>query len=718
MPDGTWKREGPPIMMVSLDSARQWYPREEFVACNADHIHIAKLKRGENSIYPSVQWAIKKALLSAGDLYSEANGTHYGESRNLQSAYEASAVRPSLLQVRHRQISIPSDDRIAGLASAPSRVPSEDTMDQQIRRLEVEKSANRGDTQSKSNPFNNISQWCSGVDVSKCDDIQSSTSPKKTLETDQASILFDEDHATSKGTDFTTFSGEEVTSSGDTRGHSNPDPARKGDDENWAPQIEDSNVSTNGTKSMILDKLMESAITEGDEAKTRELLAHSYDVNCRDDDGMTPLLLAAGFKHENILRLLLERGAHPRVRCCKGKTTLHWLTMNSSTHITENLIDLLLRNRPPFEVADSNGKTPLMAACTSGDLLLAERLIRHGADLHATPISGLTALHCAAYNGRAPMISILLDYGAELEVKSCQGVTPLHSAASGPFDSSETVGQLIRAGANKEATCLDDPTRVDGRRYVDSLFRPLHLAIKRSNKACVTYLLESGANIEAPTNWVWRPLHFAAEKGRFVKAILDHGADIEAPNRIGCRPLHYAAKEGQLEAIKALLDHGADIEAPNKVGRRPLHYAAKEGQLEAIKALLDHGAYIEAPDKVGRRPLHDAAEGGQLEAIKALLDHGADIEAPDPDGKRPLHIAAREAQLEAVKLLLDHGANPTARTSKLMGDKPSGVEISSSVSNEQRQVIRKLLKEAEKTWKESGRKADTGSTQWLPSSIF
>ena len=66
-------------MMVSLDSARQWYPREEFVACNADHIQIAKLKRGENSIYPCVRWAVKKALLGAGDLDSEAKEIHYSK---------------------------------------------------------------------------------------------------------------------------------------------------------------------------------------------------------------------------------------------------------------------------------------------------------------------------------------------------------------------------------------------------------------------------------------------------------------------------------------------------------------------------------------------------------------------------------------------------------------------------------------------------------------
>ena len=61
MPDGKWKREGKPEMMVPLDSARLYHHKEEFVACSADHSQIAKLKRGENSIY----WAIKANLLKA-----------------------------------------------------------------------------------------------------------------------------------------------------------------------------------------------------------------------------------------------------------------------------------------------------------------------------------------------------------------------------------------------------------------------------------------------------------------------------------------------------------------------------------------------------------------------------------------------------------------------------------------------------------------------------
>ena len=61
-------------------------------------------------------------------------------------------------------------------------------------------------------------------------------------------------------------------------------------------------------------------------------------------------------------------------------------------------------------------------------------------------------------------------------------------------------------------------------------FRPLHLAIEQRNIACVTDLLESNANIEAPTKYKQRPLHIAAEKSQFqiFKALLNRGANIKA----------------------------------------------------------------------------------------------------------------------------------------------------------------------------------------------
>ena len=662
MPDGTWKREGPPMMMVSLDSARQWYPREEFVACNADHSQIAKLKRGENSIYPSVRWAIKKALLSAGDLYSEAKGTHDGEPRNLESADEASAIRRSLLQVRHRQTPIPSIDRTADPAPMPSRSPSEDTIDQHIKRrpeLEVNESAHRHDTQSKSNSLHQtVSQWRSGIEVSEWDDTQSSANPTKNPETEMTSVLLDNDDAASKSTDLTISRGAEFTASKETREETNPDPVRKEVVGNTALQAEDSTISTNGTKSMIMDKVMESAITGGDEAKTRELLAHFYDVNCKGDDGITPLLLAARYRHEKILTLLLEQGAHPRVRCDKGRTTLHWLDSVPEKPISETLIDLLLRDRPPFDVTDGSGATPLMTACRIGELFLATRLVRHGADVRATDSEGATALHCAAYYGKVQMISLLIDHGAELEARSNIGETPLYIAT--------LQGQL----------------------------------------EIVKALLDHGANIEARNNSKLTSLQIAVIKGQFevVKALLDHDVNIEAQTSQGWASLFVAAREGHLETVKTLLDHDVNIEAQTSLRWTPLHIAAEKGHLEIVKALLNHGVNIEARTDEGWTPLHNAVKRGHLEIVKALLDHGANCEGRET-GWRPLHMAADWGHLEVVRALLAHGADPTARTTKLVGQKPSSVSMNKrNLPFTQRQAVKALLKEAEKTWKESSGK--------------
>lgn len=585
MPDGTWKREGPPIMMVSQDSAKQWYPREELLACNADHSQIAKLKRGENSIYPSVRWAIKKALLSAGDLYSDSKEIHHDESHHLGSVDEASALRRSLLQVTHRQSSKVPNDRSIDQAPTPSRSPSADATDQQIRRLhqvDIDQSTPGSDTQSRSDPLDKtVSQWQSGIDIRKMDETRSPASPENSVETNMAPVLFDEDGSTSKGTELTASLLAEATASEEANEGTDLDPPKLGIqiDEPTVPQKEDLNIATNGVKSMVMDKRMECTIILGDEAKTRDLLAHSYDVDCKGDGGLTPLLLAARYRHENIVNMLLELGASRGAKCDLGRTTLHWLAMSPEIPLSESLVDLLLKDRPPLYVSDLKNDTPLHHACRVGELLLATKIIRHGANVHACNLHGSTPLHCAAYYGKAQLIPLLLANGAELEVKTKQvfevknECTPLHLAAASPSDASDTVEELLRAGADKEAKTSWQMT-------------PLLLAVGNHNKACVASLLQAAANVEAKNCYDDRPLHVAAREGQLeiTKALLHHAADPNAAGGIGMTSLHFAANEGQLEIIKALLDHGANptLKDSRFFGDKPSRFAMKQ----EIKDLL------------------------------------------------------------------------------------------------------------------------------------
>ena len=583
MPDGTWKREGPPIMMVPLDSARQWYPREDFVACNADHSQIAKLKRGENSIYPSVRWAIKKALLSAGDLYSEAKGIHDSYPQHLSSVDESSAMRRSLLEASHRQVSVPSNERLVDPTPLPSRSHSENAINQEAKephQMKVDQSTHHGEAQSNGDPLNEtISHWQSSIEDHESDDTQPSSNPTDHAGTDLTSVVLDDSFDTSKSTDPAASSVAEAKISQEPNGDLSPDSAKIESEDVGSASFQPGALesATNGAKSMIFDEKFWSVIIGGDEDKTREFLARNYDVNCRTDNGATPLLTAALYKQESIIRMLLEQGANPGARDNEGRTTLHRLTNLQEIPISETLIGVLLRDRPPLDVPNSDGNTPLMHACIEGEYLLATKLISHGANVGATCFKRATPLHIAARKGNAELVSLLLASGAELEAKDEHGWTPLHSAVHS--NSADTIEQLLLAGANKEATT--------GR---------------------------------------WNtPLLLAADNGRpnSFACLLKSGVDVKASNSVGNTSLHIAAEYGQLEMVKALLDHGANPNARDRLLRTSLHNAARQGRLEILKALLDHGADPDAYDMEKWTTLHFAATNGQLEVIKALLDHGA-----------------------------------------------------------------------------------------------
>lgn len=76
------------------------------------------------------------------------------------------------------------------------------------------------------------------------------------------------------------------------------------------------------------------------------------------------------------------------------------------------------------DVCDSNGTTPLHAACRSGSLQIVKDLVRRGLSLHAVDICGWTALHVAIFMGRRNVTLYLLQSGAHLHRRNLQGATP------------------------------------------------------------------------------------------------------------------------------------------------------------------------------------------------------------------------------------------------------------------------------------------------------
>jgi ankyrin repeat protein len=122
----------------------------------------------------------------------------------------------------------------------------------------------------------------------------------------------------------------------------------------------------------------------------------------------------------------------------------------------------------------------------------------------------------------------------------------------------------------------------------------------------------------------------------------------------GFTPLHLAAFFGRPEAVRFLLDRGAEVDAPGTgwMTGTALHSAASSRQPEAVAMLLDAGADPDARQSGGWTPLHAAAQNGDLATVEALLAAGADPAAVNDDGTSVRDLAI-EGGNEAVLAAID-----------------------------------------------------------------
>ncbi|XP_068599586.1 ankyrin repeat and EF-hand domain-containing protein 1-like [Brachionichthys hirsutus] len=113
----------------------------------------------------------------------------------------------------------------------------------------------------------------------------------------------------------------------------------------------------------------------------------------------------------------------------------------------------------PVDVKDPYYKTPLMAACLSHNLGMAQYLLSQGADVNAVDGLFWTPLHHAAYAGHLELIKLLVEAGANVDARALNGGTPLMRAIQTSQQS--CVDFLIKAGADVKAEtkagkkCLD-----------------------------------------------------------------------------------------------------------------------------------------------------------------------------------------------------------------------------------------------------------------------
>jgi ankyrin repeat protein len=323
------------------------------------------------------------------------------------------------------------------------------------------------------------------------------------------------------------------------------------------------------------------------------------DADIKDNDGRTPLCLAAGTGNEAVIKLLLEIGeVDINSSCKKGQTPLLWAARNGH----EAVIKLLLATgKTDTDSRDNDGRTPLSWAAENGCKAVIKLLLAiDKVDIDSRDNSDQTPLSWAARNGHEAVIKLLL--------------------ATGKVDTNSRDNYISQT--------------------------PLWWATENGHEAIIKLLLATGKvdTDSRENNSGQTPLSLAARNGHEVilKLLLATGkVDINSRDDSDQTPLSWAARNGHEAVIKLLLATGkTDTNSRDNDGRTPLSWAAINSRNAIVKLLLETGEVdADSRDNAGRTPLWYTVGNSSMrqELVPMFLATGnVDPSATDNFGTSPL----------------------------------------------------------------------------------
>ena len=253
---------------------------------------------------------------------------------------------------------------------------------------------------------------------------------------------------------------------------------------------------------------MHLAAVHGQTAAIQQLAASGADPSPLEQDGKTPLHLAAEVGHEEEAAALLAVGGVVGSAAAARCKLLH-------------------------------------AAVRKGDGGLLRTLIRAGAAVHADDWEGgQSLLHVAAARGYVSAVEVLVAAGIPVDVLNCSGCTPLHTAAA---------HEGSAAGA---ASLVSVAAAFDSSRTQMQLHQPdVSVPMQSGNTICVLKaLMAAGADLEARDMHGCTAMHHAAKYGQVqvLQQLAAAGAAVYPLDATGHTPLHVAVKDGQAEVAAAL----------------------------------------------------------------------------------------------------------------------------------------------------------------------
>lgn len=376
------------------------------------------------------------------------------------------------------------------------------------------------------------------------------------------------------------------------------------------------------------DKRLHRAAQSGDVEAMHAALQAGADMEAAQSNHSTALIYAVKNGHVAATRWLLKQGANPHVMVHPDNTPLMIAAWDEDAELVDALLDAGANpNWPPAsnDLTGFRGFYPLHRVSVTGEVDIAKKLIRAGADMDA-------------------------------RVK--RGGAPLWFAVAN--NSIEVASALLASGANPDA-CYENNTQVLGTPSRNKLVREyaLHKVCDTGQESVMRLLLDAGADIDAKD-----------AKGRTALQVLKEATGNKTKLIAVLEEYeHYPAfSEDKLDSLRK-----ADIFAPNAEGYCLLDSPSTWQHFTAIAEHLEQAgepftaAELEAINKDGKSWLQRGVEcfAGK-DVLVAYGRAGGDIGAQMLD--------ARKQSSTLMELLCRRQQIGQAMTEEVWRDAPQAKE--------------------------------------------
>ena len=163
----------------------------------------------------------------------------------------------------------------------------------------------------------------------------------------------------------------------------------------------------------------------GDMASAQMCLLRGVNIDCVDDSGLTPLMIASRQGHIGIVETFIEASADLNIllpmqfyddaEYDEDDDVTTALLLAVRHHHTE-VVRLLLNAGADASITNSLGRTPLLSATIRGFDDIVKLLISTGrVDVDYKAPNGATALFWATFDGNERIVRLLLQYGANID---------------------------------------------------------------------------------------------------------------------------------------------------------------------------------------------------------------------------------------------------------------------------------------------------------------